>query len=112
MPIAIILDFSSIRPLTMLNLALTALWAWGVMFPTAAAQAAPSYLAQAVARQPAESSLELDSPALVEQLVKRQGNTTSACQAYGVDYQDGGSYFVDQRSTGRFQAVTKFEGYV
>lgn len=37
-------------------------------------------------------------------------NATSACKAYGIDYQSGGSYFIDQNSRLPFTAVTKFEG--
>lgn len=50
-----------------------------------------------------------EPPAIFGQITKRQSNSTSACKAYGVDYQDGESYFVDQRSQEFFRAVTKFE---
>ncbi|KAK4494328.1 hypothetical protein PRZ48_014626 [Zasmidium cellare] len=32
------------------------------------------------------------------------------CYAYGIDFQDGGSYFIDSRSNVSFTAVSQFEG--
>lgn len=102
----ILIDLSSISPVNMLSFILGALWVWGFVFPMpgVAAEAPPS-------QQPATLPSELESHTFLEQLVKRQTNDTSSiCKAYGVDYQDGGSYFVDQKSNAPFRAVTKFEG--
>lgn len=43
-------------------------------------------------------------------LFARQMNANSTCNAYGIDYQDGGSYFVNTNSNASFTCVTKFEG--
>lgn len=34
----------------------------------------------------------------------------SRCKSYGVDFQDGGSYFVDSGSNENFTAYSTFEG--
>ena len=43
-------------------------------------------------------------------LFARQMNTNSTCNAYGIDFQDGGSYFINTNSNASFTCVTKFEG--
>ena len=40
------------------------------------------------------------------------GDGKEVCKAYGVDFQDGGEYFVDKRSRELFTAGTRFEGLV
>lgn len=102
MPLVLVIDTNYFKPLTMLCIALTAFWAWGTFLPVAAA----------AETQQVTAAHETDLPILFEQLDKRQANNASACKAYGVDYQDGGNYFVDQKSTALFKAVTQFEGYV
>ena len=103
MSLILILDTNYFDPLTMLYLAMFTLLAWGTFLPVAAA----------AETQQLAVGHETNSPVFFEQgLAKRRANNASACKAYGVDYQDGGNYFVDQRSTELFQAVTLFEGYV
>ena len=36
-------------------------------------------------------------------------NETSICLSYGIDYQNGGSYFIDSRSTESFTVVSQFD---
>ena len=43
-------------------------------------------------------------------LFKRQQNANSTCVAYGIDFQDGGDYFINTNSNDSFTCVTKFEG--
>jgi hypothetical protein len=43
-------------------------------------------------------------------LETRQDNTNSTCLVYGIDYVDGGSYFIDSSSTSDFTAVQQFDG--
>lgn len=42
--------------------------------------------------------------------VIKQRDPNSVCQTFGIDYQDGGSYFINQNSTEQFTAVSQFEG--
>ena len=42
---------------------------------------------------------------------RRQQNPDSVCSAYGIDFQNGGSYFINSLSDANFTCVTKFEGY-
>lgn len=109
MSLVILIDWSFFRnlhPHNMVALALGALWAWGMIFPVAAAE-----LPLGRSTQDAMQAMQdMDPSGLTEQLSKRQSTNTSPCKAYGIDFQDGGSYFIDQRSTQPFQAVTKFEG--
>jgi hypothetical protein len=41
-------------------------------------------------------------------LETRQDDTNSTCLVYGIDYVDGGSYFIDSSSTSDFTAVQQF----
>ncbi|TLD34704.1 hypothetical protein E2P81_ATG04869 [Venturia nashicola] len=41
-------------------------------------------------------------------LQRRVANST--CLTFGIDFQDGGSYFINQNSTEQFTAVSQFEG--
>lgn len=105
----LLVELSTIRPhhINMLCTLIGFLCGWGLLLRAAlAAEALPSLAAQQAVALPHTEA----PPGVVEQIVKRQGNTASACKAYGVDYQDGGSYFVDQRSQELFRAVTRFEG--
>ena len=43
-------------------------------------------------------------------LETRQDNPNSPCLVYGIDYVDGGSYFIDSSSTSDFTAVQQFDG--
>jgi hypothetical protein len=43
-------------------------------------------------------------------LETRQDNTNSTCLVDGIDYVDGGSYFIDSSSTSDFTAVQQFDG--
>lgn len=105
----------------MITFVLTALWAWSLIFPSpVAAEAQHATLrtekdipGTLVERQHTTLRTEIDIPA---QLLKRQnGDYTGVgdggvCKAFGVDFQDGGSYFLDQRSEELFRAGTRFEG--
>jgi hypothetical protein len=42
--------------------------------------------------------------------VLKQRDPNSICESFGIDFQDGGSYFINQASTDQFQAVSQFEG--
>jgi glutamine amidotransferase-like uncharacterized protein len=42
-------------------------------------------------------------------LETRQDDTNSTCLVYGIDYMDGGSYFIDSSSTSDFTAVQQFD---
>ena len=42
-------------------------------------------------------------------LETRQDDTNSTCLVYGIDYMDGGSYFIDSSSTADFTAVQQFD---
>lgn len=44
------------------------------------------------------------------QIVRRQMDPNSVCTTYGVDFEDGGSYFIDTNSNASFTFVSKFEG--
>jgi hypothetical protein len=35
---------------------------------------------------------------------------TSVCTSFGIDFQDGGAYFINSLSTNNFTAVSQFEG--
>lgn len=105
MNVIILLDIFYFRALNMHYIAFGALWAFFVFYRPqyVAAEALPTL------QMPQQIPDEV-RPIFVEQVLKRQTNDTGICKAYGVDYQDGGSYFIDQRSVQPFQAVTKFEG--
>lgn len=54
-----------------------------------------------------------DKSPLADILTRRQSddfpyNETSVCLSYGIDYQNGGSYFIDSRSTESFTVVSQF----
>jgi hypothetical protein len=42
-------------------------------------------------------------------LETRQDDPNSTCLVYGIDYVDGGSYFIDSSSTSDFTAVQQFD---
>jgi hypothetical protein len=42
-------------------------------------------------------------------LETRQDDPNSTCLVYGIDYVDGGSYFIDSSSTANFTAVQQFD---
>jgi hypothetical protein len=42
-------------------------------------------------------------------LETRQDDTNSTCLVYGIDYMDGGSYFIDSSITSDFTAVQQFD---
>jgi hypothetical protein len=42
-------------------------------------------------------------------LEARQDDRNSTCLVYGIDYVDGGSYFIDSSSTANFTAVQQFD---
>ena len=42
------------------------------------------------------------------ELIARQDNTNSTCSVYGIDFVDGGSYFIDSDSTADFTTVQQF----
>jgi hypothetical protein len=46
----------------------------------------------------------------VAKSVLEQRDPNSVCESFGIDFQDGGSYFINQASTEQFQAVSQFEG--
>jgi len=50
------------------------------------------------------------SRASVSELTKRQNNAHSTCSVYGVDFQNGGSYFINSAFDVDFTAVSEFEG--
>ncbi|KAK6438866.1 hypothetical protein LTR95_004930 [Oleoguttula sp. CCFEE 5521] len=43
-------------------------------------------------------------------IFRRQMNANSTCNAYGIDFQNGGSYFINTLSQANFTCVTQFEG--
>jgi hypothetical protein len=43
-------------------------------------------------------------------IFKRQMNSNSTCTTYGVDYQDGGNYFINTNSNRAFTFVSGFQG--
>lgn len=43
-------------------------------------------------------------------IAKRQMNADSTCQVFGIDFQSGGSYFINVASNADFMTVTDFEG--
>ena len=43
-------------------------------------------------------------------LTTRQDNPTSNCSVYGIDFVDGGSYFINSNSTVDFTTVQQFSG--
>ncbi|RMY61897.1 hypothetical protein D0865_00739 [Hortaea werneckii] len=53
------------------------------------------------------------SPASGQELsdiVRRQNNADSTCQVFGLDFQDGGSYFLNSNSSQNFMASYQFRG--
>lgn len=50
------------------------------------------------------------SAAAFSLLETRQDNTNSTCQVYGIDFVDGGSYFINSNSTADFTTVQQFDG--
>ncbi|OQO00148.1 hypothetical protein B0A48_13935 [Cryoendolithus antarcticus] len=44
------------------------------------------------------------------QIFRRQMNANSTCNAYGIDFQNGGSYFINTLSQANFTCVMQFEG--
>ncbi|RDI78889.1 hypothetical protein Vi05172_g11030 [Venturia inaequalis] len=48
--------------------------------------------------------------ASVPNKVIQQRDPNSTCVTFGIDFQDGGSYFINQNSTEQFTAVSQFEG--
>jgi len=59
-----------------------------------------SYLVASLATTAAASSL----------VEVRQENSNSNCSVFGIDFVDGGSYFINSNSTNDFTAVQQFEG--
>ncbi|KAF2725557.1 hypothetical protein K431DRAFT_260325 [Polychaeton citri CBS 116435] len=45
-----------------------------------------------------------------ESLYKRQDSSNSTCLSYGIDFVDGGNYFINSLSTADFTAVSQFDG--
>ena len=43
-------------------------------------------------------------------LLTRQDSPTSNCSVYGIDFVDGGSYFINSNSTANFTVVQQFSG--
>lgn len=43
-------------------------------------------------------------------LTTRQDSPTSNCSVYGIDFVDGGSYFINSNSTANFSVVQQFSG--
>lgn len=43
-------------------------------------------------------------------LIERQSNPNSTCSVFGIDFQNGGSYFINTNSQADFTAVSQFEG--
>lgn len=43
-------------------------------------------------------------------IVRRQMDASSVCTTYGVDFEDGGSYFINANSNASFTFVSKFDG--
>ncbi|RMY84636.1 hypothetical protein D0861_06860 [Hortaea werneckii] len=55
----------------------------------------------------------LASPALgpeLSEIVRRQNNADSTCQVFGLDFQAGGSYFLNSNSSQNFMASYQFRG--
>ena len=50
------------------------------------------------------------SPDWELQLLRRQNNADSTCYAYGIDFQNGGDYFINTLSNESFTCVSQFEG--
>ena len=48
--------------------------------------------------------------ALAFNLLTRQDSPTSNCSVYGIDFVDGGSYFINSNSTANFTVVQQFSG--
>ncbi|KAI7490153.1 hypothetical protein KC351_g757 [Hortaea werneckii] len=44
------------------------------------------------------------------EIVRRQNNADSTCQVFGLDFQDGGSYFLNSNSSQNFMASYQFRG--
>lgn len=59
---------------------------------------------------PHDLSRTAQNPNIAAHLFKRQDNTDSTCYAYGVDFVDGGSYFINTASNASFTCVSEFEG--
>lgn len=61
------------------------------------------------------STLVSGNPAITAQhdaafVLKRQMNSNSTCQVFGIDFQNGGSYFINSASNANFTIVSQFEG--
>lgn len=48
--------------------------------------------------------------AVADSLFKRQNSVNSTCLSYGIDFVDGGNYFINSLSTVDFTAVSQFDG--
>ncbi|KAI6862627.1 hypothetical protein KC323_g5393 [Hortaea werneckii] len=46
----------------------------------------------------------------LSEIVRRQNNADSTCQVFGLDFQDGGSYFLNSNSSQNFMASYLFKG--
>ncbi|KAI7253686.1 hypothetical protein KC343_g3657 [Hortaea werneckii] len=46
----------------------------------------------------------------LSEIVRRQNNADSTCQVFGLDFQDGGSYFLNSNSSQNFMASYQFRG--
>ncbi|KAI6840977.1 hypothetical protein KC340_g2595 [Hortaea werneckii] len=46
----------------------------------------------------------------LSEIVRRQNNADSTCQVFGLDFQDGGSYFLNGNSSQNFMASYQFRG--
>ena len=50
------------------------------------------------------------SVAASSEIFVRQDSTSSNCSVYGIDFVEGGSYFIDSNSTADFTTVQQFSG--
>ena len=57
----------------------------------------------------ADLAQAFDGPAS-SALSKRQQDSNSNCSVFGIDYQNGGSYFIDTSVNVDFTLVSQFEG--
>lgn len=56
------------------------------------------------------SSPAKDESELINTIRPRQDSKSTTCNAFGIDFQDGGSYFIDSRSNASYTCVSQFEG--
>jgi hypothetical protein len=58
----------------------------------------------------ASTAAGYNDSAFTGDVFKRQDNVNSTCNVFGIDFQNGGSYFINTASNSNFTAVTQFEG--